>query len=47
MTVAEIQSDGTVEDNRFQVILYADGTHAEMTERIAVFLVFFSDLLDD
>jgi hypothetical protein len=45
--VAEIQSDGTVEDNHFQVILYADGTHEKMTERIAIFLVFFSDLLED
>jgi len=47
MKVAEIQSDGTVENNHFQVILYADGTHTDMTERIAIFLVFFSDLLED
>lgn len=44
--VAEIQSDGTVENARFQVILYADGTHGDMVERIAVFLVFFSDILE-
>ncbi len=47
MKVAEIQNDGTVENNHFQVILYADGTHISMTERIAIFLVFFSDLLED
>ena len=45
--VAEIQSDGTVENSHFQIILYADGTHGEMTRRIAVFLVFFSDLLEE
>lgn len=44
--VAEIQSDGTVENARFQVILYADGTHDQMLDRIAIFLVFFSDILE-
>jgi hypothetical protein len=47
MMIAEIQSDGTVEDDCFHVILYADGSHENMTRRIAVFLVFFSDLLED
>lgn len=47
MKVAEIQSDGTVENSHFQVILYAEGTHANMSERIAAFLIFFSDLIED
>lgn len=47
MKIAEIQSDGTVEDDSFRVILYADGSHTNMLFRIAVFLVFFSDLLEE
>lgn len=44
--VAQIQSDGTVEDDCFRIILYADGSHDNMMHRIAVYLVFFSDLLE-
>ena len=45
-TVARITSDGTVEDNAFHVIIYTEGTDPEMTRKIATYLIFFSDLLE-
>lgn len=46
-TVARITSDGTVEDNSFRVMIYTDGTDPEMTRKIAAYLIFFSDLLEE
>jgi hypothetical protein len=45
-TVARITSDGTVEDNAFMVLIYTDGTDEDMTKKIATYLIFFSDLLE-
>jgi hypothetical protein len=47
MTVAKITPDGTVEDDMFNVLLYTEGSDEYMTDRIAVYLVFFSDLLEE
>lgn len=44
-TVARITSDGTVEDDLFNVILYTEGTDSHMQKKIAAYLVFFSDHL--
>ena len=47
MTLAKITPDGTVEDDMFNVLLYTEGSDDSMTDRIAIYLVFFSDLLED
>lgn len=44
--VAIIRNDGTVEALNFSVILYTDGSHDNLTERIAVYMIYFSDLLE-
>lgn len=44
--VAFIRNDGTVEALNFSVILYTDGSHDNLSQRIAVFLIYFSDLLE-
>jgi hypothetical protein len=44
--VARIRTDGTVEALDFSVILYTDGSHDDLTQRIAVYLIYFSDLLE-
>lgn len=44
-TVARITSDGTVEDDLFNVILYTEGTDSHMRKKIAAYLIFFSDHL--
>lgn len=46
-TVATITSDGTVEDSSFRVMIYTDGTDPQMTRKIATYLIFFSDLLQE
>jgi len=46
-TVARITGDGTVEDNSFHVLIYTDGTDGDMTRKIATYLIFFSDLLEE
>lgn len=44
--VAIIRNDGTVEALNFSVILYTDGSHEDLMQRIAVYLIYFSDLLE-
>ena len=41
-----IRSDGTVEGSDFRVILYTDGSHSFLRERVVAYLVFFGGLLD-
>jgi hypothetical protein len=44
--VAIIRDDGTVESVNFSVMLYTDGSNEDLKLRIAVYLIYFSDLLD-
>ena len=44
--VAIIRNDGTVEALNFSVILYTDGSHDDLARRIAVYLIYFSNLLE-
>ncbi len=44
--VAIIRGDGTVEALNFSVILYTDGTHEDLSQRIAIYLIYFSELLE-
>lgn len=45
-SVGSIRDDGTVEGGDFRVILYTDGTHPDLRQRVMVYLVFFGDLLE-
>jgi hypothetical protein len=44
--VAIIRNDGTVEALNFSVMLYTDGSHDDLAQRIAVYLIYFSNLLE-
>ncbi|MCK5785987.1 MAG: hypothetical protein KAH54_05460 [Candidatus Sabulitectum sp.] len=44
--VAIIRDDGTVEALNFSVILYTDGSHDHLAQRVAVYMIYFSDLLE-
>ncbi len=44
--VAIIRNDGTVEALNFSVILYTDGAHDNLASRIAVYLIYYSNLLE-
>lgn len=44
--VAIIRNDGTVEALNFSVILYTDGSHESIAQRIAVYMIYFSNLLE-
>ncbi|MCD4706601.1 MAG: hypothetical protein K8S62_02555 [Candidatus Sabulitectum sp.] len=44
--VAIIRDDGTVEALNFSVILYTDGSHENLAQRIAVYMIYFSNLLE-
>jgi len=44
--VAIIRDDGTVESVNFSVMLYTDGSNDELKQRIAIYLIYFSDLLE-
>lgn len=44
--VAIIRSDGTVEALNFSVILYTDGSSDDLPQRIAVYMIYFSNLLE-
>lgn len=44
--VAIIRDDGTVESLNFSILLYTDGSTDDLKERIAVYIIYFSDLLD-
>lgn len=44
--VAIVRSDGTVEALNFSVILYTDGSHDDLRQRIAVYMIYFSNLLE-
>lgn len=44
--VAIIRDDGTVESLNFSVMLYTDGSDDELKQRIAVYIIYFSELLD-
>ncbi|MEA3266260.1 MAG: hypothetical protein U9P42_04885 [Candidatus Fermentibacteria bacterium] len=44
--VAIIRNDGTVEALNFSVILYTDGSNDDLAQRIAVYMIYFSDLLE-
>ena len=44
--VATIRDDGTVEAPNFSIMLYTDGNNDTLKERIAVYLIYFSDLLE-
>ncbi|MCK5133899.1 MAG: hypothetical protein KAR40_17330 [Candidatus Sabulitectum sp.] len=44
--VAIIRNDGTVEALNFSVILYTDGSHDDLAQRIAVYMIYFSNLLE-
>ena len=44
--VAIIRDDGTVEALNFSVILYTDGSNENLTQRIAIYMIYFSDLLE-
>lgn len=44
--VATIRDDGTVEATNFSIMLYTDGNNDTLKERIAVYLIYFSDLLE-
>ncbi len=44
--VAIIRDDGTVESLNFSILLYTDGSNDDLKERIAVYIIYFSDLLD-
>jgi len=44
--VAIIRSDGTVEALNFSVILYTDGSNDDLPQRIAVYMIYFSNLLE-
>lgn len=44
--VAIIRNDGTVEALNFSVILYTDGSHDDLARRIAVYMIYFSNLLE-
>lgn len=45
--VLTIRDDGTVETPNFSVVLYTDGAHDDLKMRLAVYLIYFSDLIDD
>lgn len=44
--VLAIRDDGTVETTTFSVLFYTDGFHEDMKQRIAVYIIYFTDLLD-
>ena len=44
--VAIIRDDGTVESLNFSVMLYTDGSNDDLKQRIAVYVIYFSELLD-
>ncbi|MCK5840902.1 MAG: hypothetical protein KAH31_01945 [Candidatus Sabulitectum sp.] len=44
--VAIIRNDGTVEALNFSVILYTDGSNDDLAQRIAVYMIYFSNLLE-
>jgi len=44
--VAIIRNDGTVEALNFSVMLYTDGSNDDLARRIAVYLIYFSNLLE-
>ncbi len=44
--VAIIRDDGTVESLNFSVMLYTDGSNEALKQRIAVYIIYFSDILD-
>ena len=44
--VAIIRDDGTVEALNFSVILYTDGSHEDLRQRIAIYMIYYSDLLE-
>lgn len=45
--VLTIRDDGTVETPSFTVVLYTDGSHEELKQRIAVYVIYFSDLIEE
>ncbi len=45
--VLTIRDDGTVETPSFNVVLYTDGSHEDLKHRIAVYLIYFSDLVEE
>ena len=45
--VLTIRDDGTVETPSFSVLLYTDGSHEDLKQRIAVYIIYFSDLIED
>lgn len=45
--VLSIRDDGTVETTTFSILFYTDGSHADMKQRIAVYIIYFTDLLDN
>ncbi len=44
--VAIIRNDGTVEALNFSIMLYTDGSHDDLARRIAVYLIYYSNLLE-
>jgi len=45
--VLTIRDDGTVETPSFSVVLYTDGSHEDLKQRIAVYLIYFSELIEE
>ena len=45
--VLTIRDDGTVETPSFNVVLYTDGFHENLKQRIAVYLIYFSQLIEE
>jgi len=45
--VLTIRDDGTVETPSFSVVLYTDGSHENLKQRIAVYLIYFCDIIEE
>ncbi|HOP27514.1 MAG TPA: hypothetical protein PLM22_10890 [Candidatus Sabulitectum sp.] len=45
--VFTIRDDGTVETPSFSVVLYTDGSHEDLKQRVAAYIIYFSDLIEE
>lgn len=45
--VFTIRDDGTVETPSFSVVLYTDGSHEDLKHRVAAYIIYFSDLIEE
>jgi hypothetical protein len=45
--VLSVRDDGTVETPSFSIVLYTDGSHENLKQRIAVYIIYFSDIIEE